>query len=167
MLAAWGCRFDTMAPDMIRRTLDLLDELAGRPFHPRDQQESAWGIVLRFLGWPCECETEELGGCTYPGLGWRCGHRRRPWRRQQTQGAGTGGRLGRLGCPVSSPQASSWIDAVSDIDKGAALGALHELVHGGDFAAWMRAGGQEMPIAAARLCPFMAMSQVFLCSAHE
>ena len=34
---------------MIRRALDLVDELVGRPFHPRVQQESAWGIVLRSL----------------------------------------------------------------------------------------------------------------------
>ena len=61
---------------MIRRVIGLVDELTGKPFHPRDQQESAWGIVLRFFGWPCECETSERGGCTYPGLGWRCGHRR-------------------------------------------------------------------------------------------
>jgi hypothetical protein len=51
---------------------------------------------------------------------------------------------------VSSLQASSWIDALSVADKRAALLALHELVHGGEFAAWMRAGGQKMPIGAAR-----------------
>ena len=70
---------------MIRRVVDLVSELRGlRPAspttgrrHPSPQQESRWGIVLRFLGWPCDCETAEVGGCVYPGLGWRCGHRRR------------------------------------------------------------------------------------------
>jgi hypothetical protein len=69
---------------MIRRVVDLVDELRGhRPAspvtgrrHTSTQQETRWGIVLRFFGWPCECETPEVGGCVYPGLGWRCGHRR-------------------------------------------------------------------------------------------
>jgi hypothetical protein len=70
---------------MIHRVVDLVSELQGlRPAipttgrrHLSSQQETRWGIVLRFLGWPCECETPEVGGCVYPGLGWRCGHRRR------------------------------------------------------------------------------------------
>lgn len=62
---------------IIGRFVDLKCELTGARWHPRQQQESAWGIVLRFLGWPCECETPEVGGCVYPGLGWRCGHLRR------------------------------------------------------------------------------------------
>ena len=64
---------------MIRRAIGLVQELRGdrARFHPSSQQETRWGIVLRFLGWPCECETDEVGGCVYPGLGWRCGHRRR------------------------------------------------------------------------------------------
>lgn len=64
---------------MSMRILDLVRELRGdrASFHPSTQQETRWGIVLRFLGWPCECETPEVGGCVYPGLGWRCGHRRR------------------------------------------------------------------------------------------
>ena len=70
---------------MIRRIVGLVEELRGfRPaspetgrLHTSAQQETGRGIVLRFLGWPCECETPEVGGCVYPGLGWRCGHRRR------------------------------------------------------------------------------------------
>lgn len=70
---------------MIARVVGLVDELRGlRPAipatdrrHTSTQQETRCGIVLRFLGWPCECETVEVGGCVYPGLGWRCGHRRR------------------------------------------------------------------------------------------
>ena len=69
---------------MIRRVVDLVSELRGlRPAspttgrrHPSPQQESCWGIVLRFFGWPCEFATPDCG-CAYPGLGWRCGHRRR------------------------------------------------------------------------------------------
>ena len=72
---------------MIRRVVDLVSELRGlRPASPTTgcrhlspQQETRCGIALRFLGWPCECETPEVGGCVYPGLGWRCGHRRRAW----------------------------------------------------------------------------------------
>lgn len=56
---------------MFRRTRGLVEELSGKPFHPRDQQESTWGIMLRFLGRPCEFGDD----CAYPGLGWRCGHR--------------------------------------------------------------------------------------------
>lgn len=44
----------------------------------------------------------------------------------------------------------SWVDSLSDDDRRAALLALHALVCGGEFAAWMRAGGQEMSFAAAR-----------------
>jgi hypothetical protein len=70
---------------MIGRVVDLVEELRGlRPASPATgqrhtsvQQETSRGIMLRFLGWPCECETPEVGGCVYPGLGWRCGHRRR------------------------------------------------------------------------------------------
>ena len=64
---------------MICRVTGLVQELRGEraSFHPSSQQETHWGIVLRFLGWPCACETVEVGGCVYPGLGWRCGHRRR------------------------------------------------------------------------------------------
>ena len=70
---------------MICRIVGLVEELRGlRPASPETghrhtsaQQETGRGIVLRFLGWPCECETPEVGGCVYPGLGWRCGHRRR------------------------------------------------------------------------------------------
>ena len=70
---------------MIQRIVGLVEELRGlRPAIPKTdrrhtsaQQETGRGIVLRFLGWPCECETPEVGGCVYPGLGWRCGHRRR------------------------------------------------------------------------------------------
>jgi hypothetical protein len=129
---------------MICRVIALVDELTGKPFHPRVQQESAGGIVLRFLGWPCECETAEIGGCTYPGLGWRCGHRRRRLR-------------WRVSAPLETPargtrdtSKSSWVDSLSDDDKQAVLLALHALVYGGEFAAWMRAGGQEMSFAAAR-----------------
>jgi hypothetical protein len=57
---------------MIRRVVDLARELAGVPWHPRPQQESAVGIVLAFLGMPCEFGRD----CAYPGLGWRCGHLR-------------------------------------------------------------------------------------------
>jgi hypothetical protein len=65
---------------MIRRALDLVDELRGhRPRYPSGarehsapQQEGARGIVLAFLGVPCEFGRD----CGYPGLGWRCGHRR-------------------------------------------------------------------------------------------
>lgn len=64
---------------LIGRIVGLVQELRGDRalFHPSAQQETHGGIVLRFLGWPCECETAEIGGCVYPGLGWRCGHRRR------------------------------------------------------------------------------------------
>jgi hypothetical protein len=63
---------------MIQHVLDLVDELRGdrARFHPAPQQETRWGIVLRFLGWPCEFATPDAG-CAYPGLGWRCGHQRR------------------------------------------------------------------------------------------
>lgn len=64
---------------MIRRVAGLVQELHGERarFHPSSQQETRWGLVLRFLGWPCEFATEEYGGCSYEGLGWRCGHRRK------------------------------------------------------------------------------------------
>jgi hypothetical protein len=70
---------------MIGRIVGLVEELRDlRPAspttghrHTSTQQETRWGAVLRFLGWPCECETPDVGGCVYPGLGWRCGHRRR------------------------------------------------------------------------------------------
>lgn len=64
---------------LIGRIAGLVQELRGdrASFHPSSQQETRGGIMLRFLGWPCECETAEIGGCVYPGLGWRCGHRRR------------------------------------------------------------------------------------------
>lgn len=64
---------------MIGRVLGLVQELRGdrARFHPTPQQETRGGIVLRFFGWPCECATAEVGGCVYPGLGWRCGHRKR------------------------------------------------------------------------------------------
>lgn len=56
-----------------RRTVwQLARELAGVRWHPRPQQESAWGVVRAFLGVPCEFGED----CAYPGLGWRCGHRR-------------------------------------------------------------------------------------------
>jgi len=63
---------------LVGRLAGLVQELRGvrASFHPSAQQETRRGIVLRFLGWPCECETAEIGGCVYPGLGWRCGHRR-------------------------------------------------------------------------------------------
>jgi hypothetical protein len=57
---------------MIRRVVDLARELAGVPWHPRPQQETTVGIVLAFLGIPCEFGRD----CAYPGLGWRCGHLR-------------------------------------------------------------------------------------------
>ena len=57
---------------MIARIVDLARELAGVRWHPRAQQESAWGIVRAFFGSPCEF----CADCAYPGLGWRCGHRR-------------------------------------------------------------------------------------------
>lgn len=70
---------------LIGRIAGLAEELRGlRPAspstgrrHTSTQQETRGGIVLRFLGWACECETINVGGCVYPGLGWRCGHRRR------------------------------------------------------------------------------------------
>jgi hypothetical protein len=58
---------------LIRRVVDLVRELAGVRWHPRPQQESACGVVRAFLGTPCEFGED----CAYPGLGWRCGHRRR------------------------------------------------------------------------------------------
>ncbi len=67
---------------VIGRVVGLVRELRGeRPcnpypagprIHPSSQQETRWGIVLRFLGVPCEFGED----CAYPGLGWRCGHRR-------------------------------------------------------------------------------------------
>jgi hypothetical protein len=54
------------------RVRDLIEELRGDRSHPAPQQETALGVVLAFLGWPCEFH----GDCAYPGLGWRCGHRR-------------------------------------------------------------------------------------------
>jgi hypothetical protein len=65
---------------MIRRVVGVVDELRGhRPRspldgreHPAPQQDSARGIVRAFLGVPCEFGRD----CAYPGLGWRCGHRR-------------------------------------------------------------------------------------------
>lgn len=79
VLAGQASLLGIRVEDMVRRVRGLVDELAGTPFHPREQQESGVGIVLRFLGWPCEFG----GDCAYPGLGWRCGHRglwRGPWR---------------------------------------------------------------------------------------
>ena len=68
---------------MIQRVVDLVCELRGErprnPFpegprvHLSPQQETRGGIVLAFLGVPCEFGDD----CAYPGLGWRCGHRRR------------------------------------------------------------------------------------------
>ena len=57
------------------RIAGLAQELRGdrASFHPSSQQETRGGIVLRFLGWPCEFGPD----CAYQGLGWRCGHRRR------------------------------------------------------------------------------------------
>ena len=63
---------------MIRRVVHLIDELRGhRPRfegrgHPAPQQEGAGGVLLAFLGVRCEFGDD----CAYPGLGWRCGHRR-------------------------------------------------------------------------------------------
>jgi hypothetical protein len=57
---------------VIHRALDLARELARVRWHGRPQQESAWGIVRAFFGVPCECGAD----CSYPDLGWRCGHRR-------------------------------------------------------------------------------------------
>ena len=59
---------------MIRRVIGLVDELRGvRPSSSlTPQQEDAHGIVLAFLGVPCEFGR----GCSYSDLGWRCGHRR-------------------------------------------------------------------------------------------
>ena len=69
---------------MIRRCAGLVEELRGqRPASPTSgrrhtspQQATRGGIALRFFGWPCEFRTEDFGGCAWPGLGWRCGHRR-------------------------------------------------------------------------------------------
>lgn len=63
---------------LVSRVMGLVQELRGNraSFHPSSQQETRGGIVLRFLGWPCEFQTAEAGGCGYEGLGWRCGHRR-------------------------------------------------------------------------------------------
>lgn len=36
------------------------------------QQETWLGVLRAFLGTPCEFGDD----CAYPGLGWRCGHRR-------------------------------------------------------------------------------------------
>ena len=44
----------------------------GDRWHPRPQQESALGVVRAFFGVSCEFGAD----CAYPGLGWRCGHRR-------------------------------------------------------------------------------------------
>ena len=57
---------------MIRRLVDLVRELASVRWHPLPQQEGAAGIVCAFIGVPCEFGRD----CAYPGLGWRCGHRR-------------------------------------------------------------------------------------------
>jgi len=57
---------------MCTRAVDLSRELVGVRWHPRPQQETSWGIVCAFLGVPCEFGRD----CTYPGLGWRCGHLR-------------------------------------------------------------------------------------------
>jgi hypothetical protein len=59
---------------LVNRIAALVQELRGdrARFHPSSQQESRAGIVLRFLGWPCEFGRD----CAYQGLGWRCGHRR-------------------------------------------------------------------------------------------
>lgn len=69
---------------MIARVVGLTRQLRGErprnPFpegprlHPSPQQDTRWEIVLAFLGWPCEFGED----CAYPGLGWRCGHRRAP-----------------------------------------------------------------------------------------
>jgi hypothetical protein len=57
-----------------KRLVGLVEELRGQEeWHPRPQQESRFGVILAFLGWPCEFKED----CAYPGLGWRCGHRRR------------------------------------------------------------------------------------------
>ena len=58
---------------MIQRVIDLAHELAGTHWHNRPQQASRWGVVRAFLGIPCEFGSD----CAYPGIGWRCGHRRR------------------------------------------------------------------------------------------
>ena len=57
------------------RITGLVQELRGDRAlsHLPPQQDTRRGIVLRFLGVPCEFGPD----CAYPGLGWRCGHRRR------------------------------------------------------------------------------------------
>jgi hypothetical protein len=57
---------------VIRRIRDLVRELRGDRRHPAPQQETGWGIVQAFVGVPCFFGED----CAYPGLGWRCGHRR-------------------------------------------------------------------------------------------
>lgn len=57
---------------MIARVKGLVQELTCVRWHPRSQQDTTWGIVCAFLGAPCEFGND----CAYPGLGWRCGHRR-------------------------------------------------------------------------------------------
>jgi len=57
---------------MIARIKGLVQELAGVRWHPRPQQETPGGVVRAFHGAPCEFSAD----CAYPGLGWRCGHRR-------------------------------------------------------------------------------------------
>ena len=61
---------------MIRRAVDLVRELAGVRWHSRPQQERRLGILRAFLGAACEFGDD----CAWPGLGWRCGHRRQPSR---------------------------------------------------------------------------------------
>jgi hypothetical protein len=58
---------------LIRRIVGLVEELRGVRRQMPVQQESMRGIVCSFLGTPCEFGED----CAYPGLGWRCGHRRR------------------------------------------------------------------------------------------
>ena len=81
------CRIEAVPSErvpFIGRLVGLVRELGGeRPrnpypegprIHPAWQQETRWGVVLRFFGWPCEAGRD----CPYPGLGWRCGHLRAP-----------------------------------------------------------------------------------------
>ena len=41
--------------------------------HGRYQQQTLLEQVLALFGWPCEFGED----CAWPGLGYRCGHRRR------------------------------------------------------------------------------------------
>jgi hypothetical protein len=54
------------------RMVDLVRELRRDRRYPAPQQEGSWGTVRAFFGVPCAFGDD----CAYPGLGWRCGHRR-------------------------------------------------------------------------------------------